>query len=487
MKKNTAPWERIMSDGVMRVDWEDLRVHFVAIGGIGMSALARLAHARGSTVSGCDGADSPTLGALRRAGIPCHVGHSPDHLSDVDLVVYSTAVPLDSPEMRAASERGVMAIRRGEMLAWLTQGHPTVAISGTHGKTTTTWIVSNMLMQCGADPTVAVGGRIEALDGNWRMGEGPLFVTEADESDRSFLYLTPQYPVITNIDLDHVEHYGGIEDIKNAFVEFAAPRDGGAIIACLDCPNVQQVLNRVEGRVITYGIGQGDVAAEKVQLQPGRAIFDARLPSGTVRDIILSLPGIHNVKNALAALALAEELGLRMDDVLVALADTCGVDRRLQRRGTACGIAVYDDYAHHPAEIAATLESARELADGRLIGIFQPHRYSRTLHLQREFGPAFNRLDLLLIAPIYAASEPPIPGVSSALIAREVEAQGSVSWELLSSLEDAPARLENELAPGDLVVTLGAGNVWEVGDAVLKNLERRQRRTKASMHEGEEA
>jgi UDP-N-acetylmuramate--alanine ligase len=474
-----------MADGVMRIDWDELRVHFVAIGGIGMSALARLTHERGSTVSGCDGVDSPVLDDLRRAGITCHVGHSPDHIRDVDLVVYSTAVPADSPEMQAAAGQGVMAIRRGEMLAWLTQGRDTIAVSGTHGKTTTTWIVSNMLIRCGADPTVAVGGTVDDLGGNWRTGEGPLFVTEADESDRSFLYLKPKYPVITNIDLDHVDHYADLDDIRDAFTEFASETHGGAVIACLDCPNVRQVLDCTEGRVITYGIGQGDVAAENVHLQAGRAIFDARLPSGTVRDVILSLPGMHNVRNSLAALAMADELDLRMDDVLAALADTATVDRRLQRRGTANGIAVYDDYAHHPVEIAATLDAARALTERRLIGIFQPHRYSRTLSLQRDFGPVFDQLDLLLIAPIYGASEPPIEGVTSELIARHVADLGNVPHELIDNLDAVPGRLANELAPGDTVITLGAGNVWEAGDAILQQIERSRRRSKARAAEQE--
>jgi len=459
-----------MAGDIPDLDWPQLRLHFVAIGGIGMSALARIAAAKGAAVSGCDSAGSAVLADLRGRGITCHAGHSPAHLDDADLVVYSTAVPLDSAEMRAAAARGIPVIHRGRFLAWLQRGHETVAISGAHGKTTTTWIVANALIRAGLDPTVAVGGIVGDLDGNSRCGSGRIFVTEADESDRSFLELSPRYPVITNIDLDHLDHYSGIGEIREAFARFAEPAAGGAVIACIDGPHVGDILERVRGRKITYGIGKGDVAAENVRLEPGRAVYDAVLPGGTLRDVALSMPGIHNVQNSLAALALAVELGLPMDAVCDALGSTSHVGRRLELRGCERGITVYDDYAHHPAEISATLEAARMLAPKRLVGIFQPHRYTRTLHLQREFGAAFDRLDLLLIAPIYAASERPIEGVSSELIARRVEELGDVNVELVPDLAAAADRLAGDLEPGDTLITLGAGNVWEAGEAVLKNV-----------------
>ncbi len=461
-----------MAGTLTQLEWGKLRVHFVAVGGIGMSALARIAMAKGAQVSGCDSADSPTLAELRAHGCTCHVGHSPAHLKDVDMVVYSSAVPLDSPELKTAIASRLNVVSRGRMLALLQHGHQTVAVSGTHGKTTTTWIIANMLIRCGLDPSVAVGGIVPDLGGNWRVGAGRFFVTEADESDSSFLFLVPRYPVITNIDADHLDHYGGIEQIKQAFVEFAETAAPGAVIACVDCPNVREILPKVAGRKITCGVGQGDIAAHNVRLEPHRAVCDVTAPGGRIKDLVFSMPGMHNVRNSLAALALAVELGLPMEAVREAFAHTCRVGRRLEQRGTERGVSVYDDYAHHPAEIQAMLEAARALTPGRLIGIFQPHRYTRTLHLHREFGACFGKLDLLLLAPIYAASEDPIKGVSSGLIAKQIDEHKNVKCELLQDLSQVPDRLAGELAPGDTVITIGAGDVWKAGDAVLARLRR---------------
>ena len=461
-----------MTDSSPQLDWQGLRIHFVAIGGIGMSALARIAAEKGCEVSGCDNADGPALEDLRGRGCTCHVGHSPTHLDHVDLVVYSTAVPRDNPELQAATARGQAVISRGRMLAWLQRGHDTVAVAGAHGKTTTTWIIANVLIRAGLDPTVALGGNVADLRGNSRSGAGRLFVAEADESDGSFLHLAPKYPVITNIDLEHLDYYSGIDEINQSFAKFARARRHGAVIACIDGPHVSGVLGRVGGRKITCGIGQGDVAASNVRLEPERTIYDAALPGGSVHDVVISMPGLHNVRNSLVALALAVELGLAMDAVCDALANTSHVGRRLEKRGCERGVTVYDDYAHHPVEIQATLDAARRLAGGRLVGIFQPHRYTRTLHLHREFGAVFDQLDRLLIAPIYAASEPPIEGVTSELIAREVEARASVDVELVPDLGLASGRLAADLAPGDTLITLGAGDVWRVGDAVLEELKR---------------
>jgi UDP-N-acetylmuramate--alanine ligase len=462
--------EMHMADAFPQLDWDGLKMHFVAVGGVGMSALARIAAARGAVVTGCDAANGPALADLRRAGIACRVGHSPDHLDGADVVVYSSAVPLDNPELRAARGLRLRLVSRGRLLGWLQRGHDTVAVAGMHGKTTTTWIVANMLIRCGADPSVAVGGLVPDLGGNWRVGAGRLFVTEADESDGSFLHLAPTYPVVTNIDEDHLDYWSGIDEIRRAFADFARPSDGGATIACIDGPHVRQVLGTLGGRTITCGIGAGDVAAENLRLEPGRAVYDAVLPGETMKDVVLSLPGRHNVQNSLAALALAVELDLPRDGVREAFAHTAGVDRRLQKRGCERGVTVYDDYAHHPAEIAATLEAARALAGKRLVGVFQPHRYTRTLHLHEAFAAAFDRLDLLLVAPIYAASEPAIEGVTAGLIGDGVRARGTVPCEQVEDLTSVPDRLAAELAPGDMVITLGAGDVWQAGEALLERV-----------------
>ncbi|MFO7900342.1 MAG: UDP-N-acetylmuramate--L-alanine ligase [Planctomycetota bacterium] len=452
-------------------DWDGLEIHFVAIGGVGMSALARIAAGRGADVTGCDRAESGALAALRGAGIPCRLGHSPDHLDGADLVVYSSAVPPETPELQAARRRDIPLVSRGRMLAVLQRGFDTVDVAGAHGKTTTTWIIANLLIRCGADPTVAVGGTVSDLGGNWRSGRGRLFVAESDESDGSFLHLAATYPVVTNIDADHLDYWPDVGAIEAAFARFASAGEGGAVLACADCPRVATMLDVVDRRTITYGLEAGDVRAENVRLRPTRAVYDARLPGGVVKDVVLSLPGRHNVQNSLAALALAVELDLPMDAVLEALADTSAVDRRLQLRGRANGVAVYDDYAHHPAEIRATLDAARLLTDRRLVGVFQPHRYSRTQRMHREFGPVFGKLDRLIVGPIYAAWEPAVDGVDARLIADAVAAHGDVDCELVDDFAGLPERLAPELEAGDVVLTLGAGDVWQTGDALLRLIE----------------
>lgn len=453
---------------------EGLRIHFIAIGGIGMSALARLAVAEGAIVSGCDSTDSPTLAALRKLGCTTHIGHSADHVHDCDLVIHSSAIKSDNKEMIAASLHKIPIIHRGRLLAMFQEGRDTVAISGAHGKTTTTWIIANMMIKCGQDPLVAIGGNVPDMGGNARPGKGKIFVTEADESDGSFLELSPKYPVITNIDADHLDYYtGGIEHIKKCFTEFAETRTNGCVIACAECENVREILPLVRGRRITYGIEHGDIRALNIRQNAAGASFDVKLPDGNIEsNISISLPGKHNILNSLSAIAIAFDMKLPMDKVREALANTSTVGRRLEKRGEVGGITVYDDYAHHPAEIAAMLDSARRIAQGRLIGIFQPHRYSRTMHLAKEFGGCFGNLDLLLLAPVYAASEAPIEGVSSGLIAENIRATGQKNFELISGIDIVPQRLASTLRAGDVVVTIGAGDVWKSGDALLAKLKK---------------
>ncbi len=456
-----------MTQFIIEHDIDKMSIHFVAAGGVGMSALAHIAAARGAAVTGCDCAEGAALAALRRAGVTCHIGHSPDHLEGVDLVVHSSAVSPENPELQTAARRGIPMVPRGRMLGLLQQGHETIAVAGAHGKTTTTWIIGHMLIRCGVDPTVAVGGTVAEIGGTCRAGGGRLFVTESDESDGSFLHLAPTYPIITNIDADHLEYWGDISRIEAAFAKFASAGEGGAVIACVDCPRTAALLEHLDRRVVRYGLTGGEVRAENVRLRPNRAVFDAHLPGQTIKDVILSLPGRYNVQNALAALALADELELPMDTVLEALADVAGVDRRLQLRGRANGVAVYDDYAHHPAELRATLDAARLLTDGQLVGVFQPHRYSRTQQMHSEFGPVFGRLDRLIVAPIYSAWEQVVEGVDAGLIADAVREHNNVSCEQVDDLADVPRRLAPELKPGDVVITLGAGDVWQTGDALL--------------------
>jgi UDP-N-acetylmuramate--alanine ligase len=458
------------------MDFTRKRIHLMGIGGIGVSSVAQIARQRGAVVSGCDRADSTMLRRLGADGIRCLVGHDPSHLDEVDLLVYSTAVPPREPELLAARARGIDVVHRSELLNRLAEGYQLIGIAGTHGKTTTTWLVAHLLMSANLDPTVMLGGNVAELGGNFRVGRGPFFVTEVDESDGSLLRLAPKLSVITNIDRDHLDHYsGGIGEIMHTFGAYAnQTRYGGTVFACSDCPNLAKVATGCKARVVTYGLlGTPDITARNVRLCGRYSTFDVVWKDGGIDGIWLSLPGEHNVQNALAAIAIAWELGISPTRIEDALAHTPTVGRRLERRGEAGGVTVIDDYGHHPTEIRATIAAARGLAKGRLVAVFQPHRYSRTMHLWKEFAEAFDQLDMLVLTSVYAASEPPIEGVGSELIYNEIERRGrvpSLCW--VPQLGEVADRLVPLLQPDDTVLTIGAGDVWTVGDAVLERLSR---------------
>jgi UDP-N-acetylmuramate--alanine ligase len=451
-------------------------IRFVGIGGIGMCGLAELLHNQGYRVSGSDLREGPTVARLRGLGVPIEIGHDAGRLGDADVVVYSSAVRPDNPELREAERRKLPAIPRAEMLAELMRLKQGIAVAGSHGKTTTTSLVAHVLDAAGLDPTAVIGGRVLAAGrdpSGARLGRGELLVAEADESDGSFLRLPPVIAVVTNIDPEHLDHYGSLEALEEAFVAFAnrVPFWGLAVL-CLDHPRVQALLPRMTRRRTTYGFAsQADLVASDLEPVGWGTRFRVRRQGEVLGDARIQLPGRHNVQNALATLAVALELDVAFDVAAEALAGFLGIERRFQRIGERAGVRVIDDYGHHPAEVVATLAAARGIHDGRVVVIFQPHRYTRTRDLLDAFATSFNDADVLVITEIYAAGEEKIPGVDAERLAEAVRAHGHRDVRFVADLAEIPARLVPELRAGDLVVTLGAGSIHGLGPRLLAALE----------------
>lgn len=453
---------------------EGRRIHFMGIAGIGMSAIAEIAARRGALVSGCDLAANENSERLAAAGMLCLLGHSAAHLREKpDLLVYSSAVPPDNPELAAARAGGVEVISRSNMLARLMADRRGIGISGTHGKTTTTWLAAKLLLEAGLDPTVMVGGVVPALGSNFRAGGGEWFVTEVDESDGLLLEIRPVYSIITNIDNDHLDHYtGGIEEIEATFARYAAnTRPGGCVIACAEDERVMRAAGASGREVLSYGLcGKAGVRGEKLRLNGTGSYFDAVCDGRRIADLRVTLLGRHNVLNALAVVALAQKLGLRDEVLRGALGEARAVKRRLEKLGESGGIAVYDDYGHHPTEIAATLAAAKLMlaGRGRLLVVFQPHRYTRTMHLMKDFGRCFGDADHLVVTSIYSANEPPVAGVSAAQVVEEVAAAGHPSVQYVPAWSSIVPHVVSVARAGDLVVLLGAGDVWKLGHELLR-------------------
>lgn len=448
-------------------------IHFVGIGGIGMSGIAEVLLNLGYRVSGSDLRDSPAVERLRGLGASVTVGHCLENVGDAAVVVISSAVAGDNPEVVEAERRLIPVIPRAEMLAELMRMKYSVAVAGAHGKTTTTSLVAAVLSEAGLDPTVVVGGRLASLGSNARLGQGEFLVAEADESDGSFLLLVPTVAVITNIDQEHMEHYGTAEALDRAFLDFGNKVPFyGAVVACLDDPRVQTVLPGIRKRVITYGLSaQADLGARHLHWAPGQTGFEVLHHGEQVGEVTLGVPGEHNVRNALAAVAVGIELGVAPEVACRALSGFRGVDRRSQVIGEAGGILVMDDYAHHPTEIQALLGALRASYDRPLVAVFQPHRYSRTRDLFERFLTSFYAADRVLVTDIYPAGEAPLPEVSAEVLAEGIRVHGHKGVTYLPDLESLPERLQSLLNPGDLVVTLGAGNVWQVGVELLRRLQ----------------
>ena len=448
-------------------------IHFVGIGGIGMSGIAEVMHQLGYKVQGSDMADGYVVEKLRKAGIPVSIGHSPDNLGDAAVVVCSTAIKDSNPEVQAAAERRLPRVRRAEMLAELMRMQKTVAVAGTHGKTTTTSMVAALLDSGGLDPTVINGGIINRYGSNARLGKSDWWVIEADESDGSFLRLDGTIAVVTNIDPEHLEHYGSFDRVKDAFVEFVenVPFYGLAVL-CVDHPEVQNIIGRIrDRRIVTFGFSAlADIRADNVTPEPGGTHFDAVIlgKEGERRSIAVNvpIPGRHNVQNALAAIAVALELGISDEAITAGFERFEGVKRRFTKVGEADGAAIIDDYAHHPTEIRAVLAAAREGAEGRVIAVMQPHRYSRLEALMEEFQNAFNDADVVFVTPVYAAGEEPIEGVDSNALVEGLRAHGHRMVRTVDSLDELCRELRDLAAEGDMVICMGAGDITKWAGAL---------------------
>ncbi len=465
-------------------------MHFVGIGGIGMSGIAELLANLGYVVSGSDEKRSVVTERLATLGIRVAIGHDAANVGDADVVVISSAVRPTNAEVVEAAARQIPVIPRAEMLAELMRLRFSIAVAGAHGKTTTTSMIALVLERAGLDPTAVIGGRLSAFGSNARLGRGELMVAEADESDRSFLKLFPTIAVITNIDHEHLENYGGFDDLQQAFVDFAnkTPFYGG-VVACLDDPNLAAILPRMTRRVITYGLASADaeVTAVDVELAPlgvtatvkrraRRATTAARGPGDPPNVFVplgrltLNVPGRHNLLNALAAVAVGGELGLTFDRVAAGLRDFRGAERRFEVRGEPNGILIVDDYGHHPTEIAAVLAAAKTLKR-RIIVAFQPHRFTRTAALMDAFGPALAHADHIVLTDIYAAGEDPIPGATLDALAAAIRRGGAAEVDVVPRLDDVVPAVVRAAKPGDVVITLGAGSIGSIPDRLIAALQ----------------
>ena len=447
-------------------------IHMIGIGGSGMSGIAEVLLNQGYAVSGSDVAMGQVTKRLMKLGATVFIGHGPDNVAeDVDVVVKSTAIPDSNPELETARERGIPVIPRAEMLAELMRLKSGIAVAGTHGKTTTTSLMAEVFAAAGLDPTVIIGGRLNAYGSNAYLGEGEYLIAEADESDGSFLCLTPMLTVVTNVDADHLDHYtGGIEEIDEAFVQFMNSTPFyGLNVVCGDDPGVRRLLPRVRRRVLTYGFGKDNAIRAQVVQSGLRGIFRVFVHGEHWADVTLNQPGRHNILNALGVIGVAIEAGLPKEKVVEALAGFRGVGRRFEIKGENRGVLGVVDYGRHPAEFRATLETARACyPDRRLVVAFQPHRFTRTQALFGEFCTVFENCDLLLLTEIYAASEAPIPGVSGQSLAQGVRQVSKTAVEYFQSLDEMLAALPNILRPRDLLLTLGAGNVTTLGPRYLE-------------------
>ncbi len=455
-------------------------VHFIGIGGIGMSGIAEVLHNLGHRVQGSDQSESANVQRLRDKGIPVHIGHKAENLGDAEVVVVSTAIKKSNPELMAAREKLLPVVRRAEMLAELMRFRNAIAIGGTHGKTTTTSLVATLLEAGGLDPTVINGGIINAYGTNARMGEGEWMVVEADESDGTFLKLPADVAVVTNIDPEHLDHYGNFDAVRAAFRQFVenVPFYGFGVM-CIDHPEVQSLVGRIEDRkIITYGENpQSDVRFSNVRIDGTRSLFDVeirRRRTGKVihiKDLVMPMPGRHNISNATAAVAVANRLGISNEAIAKGLASFGGVKRRFTLTGEWNGVKVFDDYGHHPVEIKAVLKAAREACKGRVIAVHQPHRYTRLSSLFEEFAACFNDADSIFLAPVYAAGEEPIEGVYSQELVSRIKAGAHRDARYLPSQEDLAPLIAEIAQPGDFVVLLGAGSITYWAASLPKELE----------------
>jgi len=448
-------------------------IHFVGIGGIGMSGIAELLLNLGYTISGSDLKLSHITQRLESKGAMIYQGHAKENIQEVNVVVTSSAIASENPEVVRARQLGLPIIPRAEMLAELMRIKYSIAVSGAHGKTSTTSMISQILNTAGLDPTVIIGGLLQGLDTNALHGSGDFIVAEADESDGSFLKYAPAIAAVTNIDLEHLDFYTGIEDIKDKFVQFinSVPFYGLAIL-CLDNEHIQDILPRIKVRHTTYGLtAQSDLQARNIRFENGKSRFSVMQKDKNLGEILLNIAGQHNILNAMAGIATGLELNIPFDTIKKALEEIQGVKRRLEIKGEAKGIMVMDDYGHHPTEIMATLTAVREsYPEKRLIVLFQPHRYTRTQGLFDEFTRSFYQSDILIVLPIYAASEPPIPGVDAQHLVEGIQAHGHKDAVFAPDFTQALSMVTHKAQKGDMILTLGAGDIYTLGEQLVEIL-----------------
>lgn len=460
-------------------------IHFVGIGGIGMSGIAELLHNLGYEVTGSDLRESETTRRLRGLGIKILIGHKAENVDDAHVLVQSSAVSDNNPEVLEAKRKSIPLIPRAEMLAEIARLKYGILVAGTHGKTTTTSLISTLLEYGGLDPTIVIGGRLKATGSNARLGQGAFLVAEADESDGSFLKLSPTIAIVTNIDREHMDFFKTIDSLKEAFLHFInkVPFYGVSII-CIENEHVRELLPHIHRRYITYGLThEAEVYAENIKKSFTSVTFDVFYKGERIQDFELPMPGAHNVLNCLAAIVIALVLKMHVSLIREALKDFRGVQRRFELKGEVHGIRVFDDYGHHPAEIKATLRAAKEglliekhnlrgssRHKGRLFVLFQPHRYTRTKDLMRDFSSSFHDADALILLDIYSAGENPINGVNSAALMRRIRKRGVDSVLYIKDKAKAIDHIVSHIRRGDMLITLGAGDVWKVGEAVLQKL-----------------
>jgi UDP-N-acetylmuramate--alanine ligase len=475
-------WPFDFAQGRRAVLGKTRRVHFIGVGGIGMSGIAELLANLGYAVSGSDARKSGVTDRLESLGVTVTAGHAAANVGEADVVVYSSAVRPDNPEVVEARARRIPVIPRAEMLAELMRLRFGICVAGAHGKTSTTSMIALVLERAGLDPTAVIGGRLSAFGSNARLGSGAFMVAEADESDRSFLKLSPSLAVITNIDREHMDAYGSFADLQQAFIDFANKVPFyGAVVACADDAELCAVMPKFQRRVITYSIDQpaiiraSDVRLEGYGSRCAVEKHERRGGAGTTRlgELTLAVPGRHSVQNALAAIAVGLELDVPFEKIAAALAEFRGAERRFEHRGIVNNITVIDDYGHHPTEIAAVLAAARAARPPRIVVAFQPHRYTRTRDLMKEFGVALAEANEVVLTDIYAASEEPIPGVTIDALAAAVNTVRPTPVHVVPKLADMAARVADLARPGDLVITLGAGSIGTLATGLIAELERR--------------
>ncbi|MBN2029932.1 UDP-N-acetylmuramate--L-alanine ligase [bacterium] len=448
-------------------------VHFVGIGGIGMSGIAEVLLNLGFMVSGSDKQLSPVTARLEELGATIYQGHAKRHVSDCDVVVISSAVSMDNVEVKTALDQKIPVIRRAEMLGELMRMKQGIAVAGTHGKTTTTSMVGSILQEGGFDPTLIVGGKVRSLKSNARLGEGDYLVAEADEFDRSFLQLTPTIAIITNIETEHLDCYKNLDEIKSAFMAFANKVPFyGAVILCLDEISLQEMIPQLQRRMITYGTTpQADIRGVDPSYHQCHTVFGVKYNHHVLGRVELQLPGIHNVKNALAAIAVGLEMEIPFQQIAKALEEFTGVHRRFEIKAQIKEILIVDDYAHHPTEIKASLKAARQGWNKRVVAVFQPHLFSRTRDFYQDFGQSFFDAELLIVTDIYPAREAPIPGVTGQLIADAAQSFGHQQVVYIPEKEGVIDYLEKHIQDNDLIITMGAGDIWKVGEQLIERIQ----------------